>query len=276
MTTVGEGDEGIPCADGHRGDASGGDPVAESTGGDGPATGDAGARQRKAGVSNAIAADAGGAAFEDASCDHARTFRRVVSWLCRRLGVSTARFRQVVPAIYAHDSGMAVPSSLPGAASSATEEDWDTEGPMEVFRTGQSAVAVVISGLGLGKVVAPVRCTRNVTSCTFCDSAASFLCVHAVRSRGVRRGQPGNLRGAAGRKEQVGDDGARSRLPVLLYNCPASVVANKQVCNVLRHGEAYVVKAPPACPKCKVEPPKESIQTDKGTILCTIGYCDML
>lgn len=275
VTTAGDGARESPDANPAGEGACGVDPVAQPDCCDRRSGGEADAVRRRADVPDAGAAEAGGAAGEDAACEHSRTFRRAVSWLCRRLGVSTARFRQVVPAIYAHDSGAAVHSLVSGASASAAGEDWDAEGPMEVFRTGQSAVAVVISGLGLGKVIAPVRCTRNVTSCSFCDSAAGFTCVHALRSRGVRRGEPGNRRSAPGRKERVGEDGARSRLPISLYNCPASVVANSQVCNALRRGEDYVIKAPPGCPKCKLQPPEESIQSETGSILCTMGYCAM-
>lgn len=272
-TRVDKGGGGIALAGRGDRDAADADRVPEPGRADGDGGSSVDAGLHGADACSGGGADAGGATFRDADCEHARTFGRTISWLCRRLRVSAPRFRSVVPAIYAHDSGAAFSSSLPGGSASVAGEDWDAEGPLEVFRTGQSAVAVVISGLGLAKVVVPVRCTRNVTSCAFCDSAAGLSCVHALRSRGAQRGQMGKTRGV--RKEQVGDDGARSRLPISLYNCPASVRTNSRVCELLQRGETFVISAPPSCPKCKLKPPERSIESVEGSIMCTLGCCAM-
>lgn len=145
---------------------------------------------------------------------------------------------------------------------------------METFIAGQSSVVVVLSGVGRCKVVAPVRCTRKVTSCAFCDSAAGFSCVHAVRARGVRRTQSASKRADhVSRSDE--EDGARSRLPRSLYNCPASVKANIAVCRAMEMGKPYVVTAPSSCPKCHTTRDKCRINKEVGTIICSSGFCVM-
>lgn len=64
-----------------------------------------------------------------------------------------------VPSIYTEDAGAKVGAPMSGL--SVREEDWESESPIEIFRTGQSAVAVVMTGVGVHKVLARVRCTRN-------------------------------------------------------------------------------------------------------------------
>lgn len=159
-------------------------------------------------------------------------------------------------------------------ASSSMVEDWDTLGGVETFVTGQTTVAIVYSGLGACKVVAPVRCTRSATSCAFRDTAGAFSCVHALRARSVPRGGAGNRGGAVDRVSEA-VDGCRSRLPIALYNCPSSVAANVRVCAAMQKCERVVFEAPSECPKCKQENKGGAVKKEFGTILCTAGYCAM-
>lgn len=150
----------------------------------------------------------------DAACQHSIVFSRTLKRLSRRLWISEAALRQRLPMLF--DSYTPPAPALPNTTGEIKRlEDWDTEGPMETFIAGQSSVVVVLSGVGRYKVVAPVRCTRKVTSCAFCDSAAGFSCVHAVRARGVRRTQSASKRADhVSRSDE--EDGARSRLPLSL------------------------------------------------------------
>lgn len=181
----------------------------------------------------------------DAVCIHARTLRRAIRWLCKRMKVPVSTFRARVPTNFASES---VRPSEYGTRSGAAVEDWDAEVPMEVFRTGQSAVAVVVSGLGSCKLVCPVRCTRRVTSFSFCDNADAFACIHAVRKRSVRRVDALKPGAAGERKDDVGVDGARWRLRIPLYNFPGSACVNTQVRWLLQEGKPFLVKTPAACP----------------------------
>lgn len=139
---------------------------------------------------------------------------------------------------------------------------------------GQTTVAVVASGSGPCRVVAPVRCTRSVTSCEFCDSAAGISCVHAVRSRGVRRQDPAAA-GHAVVKSEDEVDGARSSLPLPVFNCPQSVRANTRVCAAMEEGKVFFIAPPSVCPKCSAKKAECSTQKDAGTIMCTTGYAKM-
>lgn len=210
---------------------------------------------------------------KDVDCAHSRMLAHTIFRLSRRLGTSPERFRlgmsgDVVP------DGDSAPSGPACSTVSSAAEEWDAEGPMEVFRSGQSAVSVVVTGLGRCKVAAPVRCTRSVTSCCFCDSASGFSCVHATRSRCVRRGPTAGSIDAA--SKGIADvEGARSQLPIPMYNCPKSVRVNSLVCSYVEMGKTFVVKAPPCCPKCDTLKVRLEMQWEDGVIMCSGGYCKM-
>jgi len=217
-----------------------------------------------------------GVAVADANCAHARTFATTIQRLCRRLGVPVSDFRAAVPGVFGN-SDAADGDASAGAVGGSGAGDWDAEGPLEIFQTGQSVVAVVVSGLGPCKVVAPVRCTRHVTSCSFCDNAAGFSCVHAVRCRGVSRGGGTGARGAnAVSLEDDCVDGARSRLALPMYNCKKAVCANLDVCEMMREGKPLVVQAPPMCDKCGTPRGCDTrVDVEEGVIMCSGGYCVM-
>jgi len=138
----------------------------------------------------------------DANFQHGRTPRAALNTLCRRLGVTLDSFRRAVPVLFSGDEPLPAGSTLVASSKAEAADDWDSEGPMETFRTGQSAVAVVISGKGLSKVPAPVRCARKSTHCAFCDSAAAFSSIHLVRSRGVGS-SPGRPRRAGTKRSMM-------------------------------------------------------------------------
>lgn len=248
-------DDGARCDD-DDGDAQDVDPV-----------GDDGGRHR-----HGLSARAGEQATEpfraaDANCVHARFFAQSLDWLSSQLGVPVSKFRWSVPRIYSRASEAAMVKRPAGGVAQEAGEDWDAEGPIEVFRTARSAVAVVVSGVGLCKVVAPVRCTRHVTSCAFCDSAAGFSCVHAVRSRSIRRDQVAGTRasrtsGSEGHDDGV--DGARSSLPIPPYNCLRAVRAEADVCAMVRKGQPFVMQEPSCCPECKTARPA-SVEATSGS-----------
>jgi len=213
----------------------------------------------------------------DADCAHARTLSSTIERLCRRLGVSDEHFRSVAATVF-EQCDPADAAVLGGRGGDVdVPEDWDAEGPLETFQTGQSVVAVVVSGLGRCKVAAPVRCTRHTTSCSFCNNAAGFSCMHAVRCRSVRRRAVVGARDAeAVRLEDFCVDGARSRLPLPMYNCKKAVLVNLDVCTLMREGKPLVVEAPKACSKCKmVKGGATDLDVETGVVMCSAGYCEM-
>lgn len=219
-----------------------------------------------------------GVTIADAVCPHARTLALTMKRLCRRLGVPLGRFRAEVPGVF--DNGDMIvgdASAGKGAGAGMGAEEWDAEGPLEIFHTGQRALASVLSGLGRYKVVAPVRYTRHVTSCSFCDNAAGFSCVHAVRSRGVRRGGGPHARSAnAVSLEYDCVDGAKSVLPLPMFNCKMAVCVNLEVCELMRAGKPLIVEAPAVCGKCNTPKGYDvHVDVDERVIKCSGGYCVM-
>jgi len=99
----------------------------------------------------------------DANFQHGRTLRAALNTMCRRLGVTLDSFRRAVPMLFSGEELLPAGSTRAASGKAEAADDWDSEGPMETFRTGQSAVAVAISGTGLSKVPAPVRCARKST-----------------------------------------------------------------------------------------------------------------
>lgn len=181
-----------------------------------------------------------------------------------------------------HDGDDDCPEGAAKASNDADiKPDWDAEGIIETFRTGQTAVAVVLSGTGMCKVPAPVRCSRKTSSCEFCDSAAGFSCVHAVRARSVRRGEPPSKVAAAGAGGATGDDGetavddAQSTLPLPLHNCLLSVRVDAKVCAYMREGKVLFVPAPLRCLTCETPRKKDTVKVDDGAVMCSEGYAAM-
>jgi len=215
----------------------------------------------------------------DGTCQHAARFRGALSYLAARLGVSLSTIRRIVPRLFGEESGD--PRGIPTASGSGDSLDWDADGTIEAFRTGQTAVAVVLSGTGSAKVPAPVRCTRKGSHCEFCDSAAGFSCVHAVRARSVRRGDSTEEPTPASDSNDDNSDGttaiddSQSTLPLPIYNCPRSVRVDAKVCRYMREGKTLAVPAPSSCPTCGSARTKDNSKVDVGEVLCSEGYAIM-
>lgn len=208
----------------------------------------------------------------DAECEHGRTLRAATITVCKQMGVPLATFRTEAAGLVSND-----PASMERTTKALTDEpeDWDAEGPMEVFRTGQSAVSVVVTGTGVCKVAAPVRCALRSTHCAFCDSAAGFSCLHAVRSRSVRVVKKDRCAEAGSSDEDVAVDDARSSNPIPLYNCPRSVRADIRARSLMEEGNVLELEAPASCPTCGNLRAESKTKEDKGELLCSTGYCAM-
>lgn len=95
----------------------------------------------------------------DAYSEHARFFSQSLDCLCFQLVVPESTLCWWVSRIYFSCSEPAMVKQPAGGVEQEAGEDWDGEGHIQMFRTGQNAVAVVVPGDGLCNVVAPVRCT---------------------------------------------------------------------------------------------------------------------
>lgn len=108
-------------------------------------------------------------AITDADCAHARTISSTIQRLFRRLGVSVEIFRAVAATSFEQGDPGNVAAVRGAGGDLVTGEDWDAEGPLETVQTGQSVVGVVVSGLGICKVVAmnepgDPRCFREAVN----------------------------------------------------------------------------------------------------------------
>lgn len=204
----------------------------------------------------------------DETCQHAMRFRGATSYLADRLGVSLATVRRVVPGLFGDEYGAGAGNKKGDQV--LKEADWDAEGILEAFRTGQTAVAVVLSDRGSCKVPAPVRCSRKTSTCEFCDTAAGFSCIHDVRARSVRRDQP-TVKDAADEDGGTVVDDSRSTQPLPVYNCPKSVRVDAMVCANMLEGKIVVVRAPRSCPMCGAAR-KADCKIDDGEIISSEGY----
>eukprot|EP00170_Pyropia_yezoensis_P000761 contig_3536_g763 len=208
----------------------------------------------------------------DAECEHGRKLRAAAIIICKQMGVPLATFRTEAAGLVSGDH-----SSLARATQALTgdPDDWDAEGPMEVFRTGQTAVFVVVTGTGLCKVVAWVRCVLMSTHCVFCDSAAGFSCLHAVRSRSVRVVKKEQRAEVGPTEEDIAVDDERSSDPIPLYNCPSSVRADIRARSLMEEGNVLVLEAPATCPTCGKLGAESKRREDMGELLCSTGDCAM-
>lgn len=209
---------------------------------------------------------------QDADCAHSRELGRTLSGLGSLLGVKARTLRQTLPAIYSKQEPSA--GSRAASCTTASADYWDSEGHVETFRTGKTIVAVVVSGLGLCKVVAPVRCSRKSPSCAFCDTALGFSCVHALRCRIIRRGDSAAADGSSTR-DYEDDDVACSHFPIPIYNCPLSVRTDVLMGQLIQTGKLFVVRAPLTCSTCTATRDPDTINIEEGEILCSTGYCAM-
>lgn len=156
----------------------------------------------------------------DADCNHARKLGRTRCRLAGMLGVPELKLRREFLPLF--DMGEASIPSGTSRSLNGTAEDWDTTGPIETFRTGQTIVAVVAAEVGACKVLAPVKLSRKSTSCAFCDTASAFSCVHALSCRRIKRGHTTKSKRAADGNDAANKE-VRSRQPLPIFNCPSSV-----------------------------------------------------
>eukprot|EP00168_Porphyra_purpurea_P018311 TRINITY_DN6746_c0_g1_i1.p1 TRINITY_DN6746_c0_g1~~TRINITY_DN6746_c0_g1_i1.p1 ORF type:complete len:207 (+),score=14.45 TRINITY_DN6746_c0_g1_i1:207-827(+) len=82
------------------------------------------------------------------SCQHARTIRGAISYLSARLSVRLPTFRRL-PRLFGEDANQEVGAHAGAGSELGGKLDWDAESVIEAFRTGQTAVAVVLSGMGV-------------------------------------------------------------------------------------------------------------------------------
>jgi len=118
-------------------------------------------------------------------CSHASAFLRAVTTLADASGEPPRsllmyfgeRFQEpgVRPAV---SVGRA--KTLAGGKTNYLDE-------IEVYDTGNLPVAIVVSGTGLRRVPARIKCARDATRCCYFDLSRSTSCSHVLQTRALRQ-----------------------------------------------------------------------------------------
>lgn len=102
---------------------------------------------------------------EHATCGHAVAFLSAHRKLASVMNEDVPNLSRHCGDIFDAGTGGVGTSHPPRGARSGQRSD-----DVQVFDTGGIPIAVVISGSGVYRVPAPVKCARKATSCCYCDS----------------------------------------------------------------------------------------------------------
>jgi len=216
----------------------------------------------------------------DASCDHASLFSSAMKRLALAAKVPNRGLRRRLAALTdkteekgAQNNGRGRRSSAAGAKGARLIAD-----DVEVFNTGGLPIGVVLSGSGLERVPAPIKCARKRTTRCYCDSARASSCTHIQQSRHYRQSDAGRTcRSGAEHKEQpkrAAD--SISQLTISALDCNRSVQVDMDILDHARSGRPYVIDCPSECWLCSTPRGNAPDESQEGTILCHNAFCRML
>lgn len=208
---------------------------------------------------------------EDALCAHAMAFSSALSKIAWYFGDDgTSKVRAHMARLYNDDrisirrrTGQAPAAKRTQTKATARKNQPAEDAEVEVFATAGLPVAVVVSGDGVSRVPAPVRCARKATSCCYCDTSRKKSCCHVLHTRHLRQSDAA----ARGTNPKVTHVQSISYLPLSTFNCIESVKVDVSLFDAARRDEPYVVPAPSACLECKQ--PRGDAPSDpaSGTVL---------
>lgn len=220
----------------------------------------------------------------DVECTHSRAMVKTLHKLARLLGTDQRSVRAVAGHMYQRCSSRQ-PDALEG--------DGGDDGDCERFVVGQSVFGVAVTGYGDQVVAAPVRFTRQTTSCMLCDTARTAACTHVALTRHFRRSSSAREQcAAATQQSNTVEEGAQpadgvaafseadvvqsvSQKPIGVFNCHKATRADNEIGQLVAKGGTLHVPAPAACPKCKTARGSAPDIGSDGVILATAGPCRM-
>jgi len=216
----------------------------------------------------------------DTSCDHASLFSSAVERLALAANVPNRDLRRRLAVLTDETDEKGAQNNARGRRSSAAGAKGARliADDVEVFDTGGLPIAVVVSGFGLERVPAPIKCARKRTTCCYCDSARASSCTHIQQSRHLRQSDAGRTcRSGAEHKEQpkrAAD--SISQLPISVFDCNRSVQVDMDILDHARSGRPYVIDCPSVCRICSTPRGNAPDESQEGTILCHNAFCRML
>jgi len=233
-------------------------------------------------------------AVPHADCDHATDFLHALRALADALEIPADALLSYFGAL-GHDDTPTGPvgrrsrSRRPRQPTTALDE-------VEVFDTGGLPIAVVLSGVGIRRVPAPVKCARKATSCCYCVSSRASSCTHVLSTRHLRQGDIPRTAAAGGTAAQgAADDGGAdgalangaakrkaaqtsiSRLRLSPFDCRKSILVDVEIFDHARRKESFIIKVPKSCSACGTDRGGAELQVVKdGVILSHMGFCSMV
>ena len=179
--------------------------------------------------------------------------------------------------------------------SDAVGEDGGDDGDCERFVVGQSVFGVAVTGHGDKVMAAPVRFTRQNTTCMLCDTARTAACSHVSLTRHFKRNAEAREQSAAATQAkgtEMGEYGepatgadvafseadvvqSVSQKPMGLFNFHRATRTDKEIGELVGNGGTYHIPEPVTCPQCKQDRGSAPDVGSDGVILSTAGPCRM-
>jgi len=220
---------------------------------------------------------------EDVKCTHGVALAKTLRKLARTLGVDLRSLRAVVGSMHARCR-----SRMPDAV----EGDGGDDGDCERFVVGQSVFGIAVTGYGDQVLAAPVRFTRQTTTCMLCDTARSLACSHVSLTRHFKRSADARQQCASSRHQKDTEapmDDAADRLdatyseedvvqsvsqkPMGMFNCHEATSTDVALGELVAKGGVFHIPAPSCCPKCKSPRGSAADIGSNGVIMASAGPC---
>lgn len=213
---------------------------------------------------------------DDTPCGHASEFSVALERLALTVGLPPRDLR----------GRLAELTDQPGAAEETVSGRWEGQSPgagahgarliaddVEVFDTGGLPVAVVVSGVGIARVPAPIKCARKTTACCYCDSARASSCTHVQQTRHLRQS---DVRSSGSDQSHRRAFDSISQLPISPFDCNRSLQVDMAILDHARANRPYVIDCPAVCRRCS-RPRGDAVdEPQEGTILCHNAFCRMM
>jgi len=212
-----------------------------------------------------------------ARCAHASAFLGAVTTLAEVLGEPPRSLLMHFGECF-HEPG-ARPAAAVSRAKALAGGKTTFQDEIEIYDTGGLPVAIVVSGTGVRRVPAPIKCARKATRCCYCDSSRSTSCSHVLQTRALR--QTDATRRPTRAPARAGDNKPRytsiSQQQISAFNCKRSIQVDADVFDHGRRNKPYKIPSPTRCGKCGApRGATEPKPAPEGTMLSHMGFSTMV